>query len=158
MLLVGLNCNKPQRSHKEYIEFSHTGIVTSILHPLFISQRKINIPLNKWDLKGLKDFVGDSSKITKAKEEEYISLKFHQIVTDSATFWSIYEFVTDHNEYYTNNSHQNNGSFWKSYNIHIDNEIFHIYYKMRIDFFEDLILYLKERRCDDQMISALSHL
>jgi hypothetical protein len=158
MLLLNVNCNAPQQSQPNYIEFVHIGLATRLFHPLFISQRKINITLNNQDLKDLKHFVADSANITKSEIEAYINIKFDQLITDSSTFSSICQFIIDHKEYYTDDYHQNIGSFWGSYNIHFGDRKFSLYYKMEDEFFRDLQLFLKRRRCDEHVISAVSHL
>lgn len=156
-IFLYLNCNKSPRNFTGFIEFVHTGITTRITTPLFISTKKIEISLSKSQIDEFRHSIGDTTKITKQREEEYINLKFDRIVTDSLTCSSINEFILKNKQYYTDDAHQNKG-VWESYNIHLNDLKFSIYFKIKIDFFRDLETFLKERKCDKRVIIALSHL
>ncbi|NHA03478.1 hypothetical protein G7092_06725 [Mucilaginibacter sp. HC2] len=159
IILSLVNCTQKTNDSNKFIEFVHTGIQTKINRIFWIGTQKMTIKLNDQQLTELKGMLGDSATLTEQKKEEYIKIRYNRITTDNKTLTAIQEFVFTHKEFYTNSEHLNNDPATESYNIIVNGpRKFSIYYSLKSQFFKELLNYLKEEKCDQNIIKEISYL
>jgi hypothetical protein len=161
LLVAGLlasGCKKNYNVDSGVMIFSHTGNINYMPITLYISTKKIDIKLSDNEFAQLRRILRKPD-LLKTHENEWRYMDFFNniVVTDKRTFSKIYQFVTDHDEYWTNNEHRNDIGA-ESVQININDTKFLIYYPLRKEFLVSLKAYLTENECDKKVVEAISNL
>ena len=152
------NCNKATQITNGTALFVHIGAVRHIYNPLYISTKPVKINLSQEQMEEVKLLSQRNKRDLSEVEKKYISAKFDRVITDSTTFSLLYSFIINNTKFYTDSRHQNNDPGADSYNIHINGQVYCIYYKNKNDFFDKLEYYLNKNKADNKVIKELSYL
>jgi hypothetical protein len=162
VLIIGLfaliNCQKPKPHLPTYIEFVHfvnSGIETKYIRPLYISTSKLNIQLSDHELENLKSIFGNS--VTGNEKEQYLNLRNDMVITDKETYLQLFGFIVNHQKFYINNNKANHNAP-EIYKILADQKTYILFYKFQDKFLIELSKYLKEKKCDKKVITAIYEL
>jgi hypothetical protein len=121
--------NRPDMT--EVIEIEHTGMEDKPIKTLNISTKKVN---------------------AKIGQDEF---HFTFAVTNAVTYQAIIDFVKNNQRFFTNDTNKNHGDY-DDYAITVKGKVYNIFYKLKDQFFSNLILYIKAKKEDKSLIEKLS--
>lgn len=156
-MLLMITTHLKANSFPHAIVIAHTGNTRYYIKALVIYTCKENIQLTESDLNELRR-IKHRSNLTRQDKEEYINFLYDKIIVDSNSYKCIIDFILSKKGYFVDGKNQKNAAGVQSYEVIYNGNNYVIFFKKKLNFFDDLKKYLVRNQADRSLIRAIVHI